>query len=75
MRGTVDTPADDVSGKNIDDKRDIDKALPGRDIGEIAHPKLVGTGRLELAVDPVQRTGRGLVADRRADRLAAYNPL
>lgn len=35
-------PADDLARMGIDDESDIDKALPGSDIGEIADPKHMG---------------------------------
>ncbi len=33
MGGAADPPADDVSGKDVDDESHIDEALPGGDIG------------------------------------------
>ena len=35
LHRTADPPAHDAPGKDIDDKRDIHEALPGRDVGEI----------------------------------------
>lgn len=40
-----DSPADDPTGKGIDDEVDIDKTLSGRDIGEARYPQSV---RLKL---------------------------
>jgi hypothetical protein len=51
----ADSPAHDKPRVDIDDKGHIRKALPGRDKGEVSHPKLVGTLSREVAVDPIQR--------------------
>jgi hypothetical protein len=75
MNGAADPPADDVSGKYVDDESHIDVALQGGDIGEIADPKTVWARGAQFPVDPVQRTRCGLVADRRAQGLAANNAL
>jgi len=48
--------------KYINHKGHIDKALPGRDIGKVGHPELIGPLCLELAMDPVQRARCGCVA-------------
>ena len=48
VHGTADPPAHDAPGKHINDEGDIEPALPGRDVGEVRHPELVGTIRLEL---------------------------
>ena len=34
-------PADDAAGEGIDDEGDVDKPLPGRDIGEVRHPQRI----------------------------------
>src|SRR3954464_4377386 len=75
MRCARGPPAHDPAGIGVDDEGDIDKAAPGRDIGEVGEPKNVRPWRPELAVDVIQRAWRGLVADRGLDRFAADNPL
>jgi hypothetical protein len=61
MRRAADPPADDAAGEGVDDEGDVDEALPGRDIGEIAHPQHVRRRHLELAVHLVQRAWLRLV--------------
>src|SRR3954463_7539111 len=75
MRRARGSPAHDPAGVGVDHKGDVDKAGPGRDIGEVGEPENVRPWRLELAVDVIQRAWRGLVADRGLDRFAADNPL
>lgn len=60
--------------KSIDDKRDVDEALPGADIRKIAHPEPVWRGSFELAVHAVERTGCGFIRERCFDRLATIMP-
>ena len=60
----------DVSNTHIDDE-----ALPRRDVGEVGHPQRVWTWWLELPVDVIARTGRGLIWDRGADPFATDRPL
>src|SRR3984893_9229480 len=55
--------------------RDAGPAGPGRDIGEVGEPQDIRPGRLELAVDVIQRAWRGLVADRGFDGFTADCPL
>ena len=69
------TPADDTPGVGIDDKGDIDKARPGRHVGEVRDPERVRPRCLELPIDVVQRAWRCLVADRGSDRPAADDTL
>jgi len=45
--------------------------LPGRYIGEVGDPQLVGTVRLELPIDPIQRARHRFVWNRRAYDLPA----
>lgn len=71
---TTDAPADDPAGKDIDDEGDIDKTLPGRDIGEIRYPGLIRPIRLELAIDPILRTRHGRIAEGGSHNLAAHRP-
>jgi hypothetical protein len=65
------SPADNTAGVGVDDEGDIDEAGPGRHIREVRQPQPVRGRRPELAVHMIQRTGSGLVADRRAHGLAA----
>jgi hypothetical protein len=51
-------PADEEPAERIDHKRHIDKARPGRHIGEIGDPQLVGPGGREVTIDQV-RGSRG----------------
>src|SRR3954453_4820545 len=75
MRRARGPPAHDPAGIGVDHEGDVDKAGPGRDIGEVGEPENVRPWRLELAVDVIQRAWRGLVADRGLDGFAADNPL
>jgi hypothetical protein len=51
----------DAPGKSIDDKGDIDKTGPRRDVGKIGYPQGVRTRRFELPIDAIERTrGRGI---------------
>ena len=50
-------PANDASRKNIYDEGDVDKPLPCGDICEVADPKDVRRGSMELPVHTIQRTG------------------
>src|SRR5471032_1214067 len=61
---TADAPGYDAPRKHINHKGHIDKALPGRDVGEVGHPELIGSLCLELAMDPVQRARCGSIGDR-----------
>src|SRR5690606_15838902 len=75
MRRSAHPPADDPAGIGIDDEGHVDKASPGRHIGEVAYPQPVRRRRLELPVDPVERTRCRLVADGGLQRLAADHAL
>ena len=75
MRGAANPPANDASGESINDKRHIDKALPGRHVGEIGYPEPIRLRYPELAFDMIQGAWRGFVADRRLERLAADSAL
>ena len=70
---TTDPPADDAPGKHIDHEGHIQPALPGRDVGEVRDPELVGPIGLELALDPILRTGCFRGQDRRARGLATLS--
>ena len=73
--GAAGPPAHDPSGIDVDDERDINKAAPGGDIGEIGHPELVRPVSGELPIHLVQRTWNRLVADCGLHPLASDNPL
>lgn len=75
MRRPAHPPADDPSRIGVDDKGDIDEARPGRDVGEVGDPQHVRRRGMELAIDVVERARCGLVAHRRAERLAANDAL
>ena len=68
-------PADDAAGVGVDDERDVDEAGPRRDVGEVRDPQHVRPWCPEPAIDVIERTGRGLVAHRRAHPPAADHPL
>ena len=68
-------PTDDAASKGIDYERDVNEALPGRDIREIRKPEHVRRRREEVPVHPVERAWAGLVTDRRADRFATNDAL
>lgn len=73
LHRAADAPANDASGEHVNDEGHVEPALPGRDVGEIRHPKLVRPLGLELPIDPVQWARRFAVADRRAHHLAAHH--
>src|SRR3954471_20959735 len=55
VRRARDPPAHDPAGIGVDHKGDVNKAGPGRDIGEVGEPEDIRPWRLELAVDVIQR--------------------
>ena len=57
-QGRRDAPADDPSGEDVDDERDVDEAAPGRDVREVRDPQLIRPCRREVAIDEVARVGR-----------------
>ncbi|EAA20200.1 hypothetical protein, partial [Plasmodium yoelii yoelii] len=66
----TDPPAHNAPGKHVNHEGHIQPALPGRDVGEVRHPQLIGTIHLELPVDPIQRARDGVVGHRGAHHLA-----
>jgi len=46
-------PADDEAAERVDDQGHIDEAGPGRDIGEVGDPQLVGSLRREVPLHQV----------------------
>jgi hypothetical protein len=59
-------PADDAPAEDVEDERDIDRAGPGRDVGEVGNPELVGAAGHELAIDQVRGPLGVLVGNRGA---------
>ena len=74
MHATADPPAHDAASKDVDDEGDIDPALPGRDLGDVRYPELIGTLGLELAVDPIWRARRFRTGYRGTHDLASHDP-
>src|SRR5271166_111865 len=68
-------PADDAPGEYIDHERDVNEAGPRRDISKVRHPQLIGTARLELPVDSIERSLRTVVGDGGAALATAHHPL
>jgi hypothetical protein len=48
-------PADDPTAARIQHDRKVEKACPGRDVGDVGHPQQIGPLRCEVAVDQVRR--------------------
>ncbi|MNX85066.1 hypothetical protein D3C86_1168920 [compost metagenome] len=71
VHGTADPPTNDAPGEHVDDEGHVQPALPGRDVGEIGNPKLIGSVGLELSIDAIKRTRRSRIACGRAHHLAA----
>jgi len=55
-------PAHDASTEGVEYYRQIEKAGPGRDVGDIGHPEPIGRGRAEVARDQIRRGPRGALA-------------
>ena len=68
-------PADDAASIGVDDKGGIDEASPSGHVGKVRDLQPIRCRSVELAIDLFERARRGLVADCRADRLAADHPL
>jgi hypothetical protein len=64
--GSADTPTDDAPSKHVNHEGDVEPSLPGRNVGEIRDPELIGPIGVELAVDVIQWTRHLAVAPRRA---------
>jgi hypothetical protein len=67
----ADLPADNASGEDVDDNRDIDEALAGGDVGEVGDPELIRPIRIQGPMDAVQWAWCGRVGRRGAHHLAA----
>ena len=61
----VDGPTDDATRVRVDDRRQVEPALPRAQVGDIAHPDLVESPGVEATLHKVIRVGVGLVLDRR----------
>src|SRR6266702_2382758 len=68
-------PPDDASCEYIDHKRDVNEACPRRDVSKVRDPQLVGAARLELPVDPIERSFSAVISDRGAAFATAYRAL
>ena len=51
-------PADHTAAPRIDDHRQIQEARPGRDVGDVGHPELIGAVGREVTLDKVGRRTR-----------------
>jgi hypothetical protein len=63
-------PTHDAPRIGVDDEGNVHKARPGGHIGEVGQPQPVWRRCVELAIDVIQRTNGGLIADRGAHRPA-----
>lgn len=75
MRRAADPPSDNPARVGINHKCHINEASPARDIGEVRDPECIRARRLELPINVIERTRRGLVAERGTHRLSADHPL
>ena len=73
-RAAADAPAHDPPRVGVDDEGDVDEALPGGDVGEVADPQPIRRGRVELPPHAVQRARCSRVLDRRLHGLASHRP-
>lgn len=48
-------PTNDATRIHVDDKSNVDKSLPRRDIREVTYPEGVWRRRMELPVNTIQR--------------------
>ena len=69
------SPADDLPRVDVDHEGDEDEAIPGRDVGQVCDPELVGPRRREVALHEIRWTHRRVVADRRLELPAANHAL
>ena len=53
--GSALAPTHDAAAEHVNDEGHIDPALPGRDVGEVRDPQLIGPISPELAIDPIKR--------------------
>ena len=59
----------------VDDERDVNRARPGRHVGEVGDPHGVRASLREPAFDQVGRAGRARIGDRRPMPLPAAGAL
>jgi hypothetical protein len=72
VRGEL--PADDHAAVAVEDESEVEEAIPGTQIGDVAHPLLVRRRRGEVALEQIAGAlDRGLVRDRRP--MLAATPL
>src|SRR6185437_16642961 len=67
-------PAHDPAAEHVDDEGDVDGPRPGRHVGEVGDPELVGSGRGEVPVDQVGGSMVGGVGQGGADLLGPQRP-
>ena len=62
-------PADDHAREQVDQEREVQAALPGPQVGEVADPQAVRRGRGEVPVDEIRRLVRLRIRGRGPPRL------
>ena len=70
-------PADEAPGVDVDDESDVDDPRPGRAVGEVRDPQLIGPGGGEVALHQIRCprcAGSALVVKRFFARLAPRMP-
>ena len=75
MHAATHSPAQDMLGMNINNKRHIQPALSGQHKREVRYPQLVRTLGLKHPIDPIKRTRRLGIADRGSHLLAEARTL
>jgi len=75
LHGTALAPTHDATAEHVNDEGHIDPALPGRDVGEVRDPQLIGSLSPELPVDAIKWAWRLRVSNGGALRLAPTHPL
>src|SRR5208282_2318458 len=68
-------PAHHFAAERVKHHRQIQKAGPGRNIGDVGNPQPVRTRRAEITFDQVWRGPRGAIPGRGGDPLAAAHPI
>jgi hypothetical protein len=64
-----------AAAEHVNDEGDIDPALPGRDVGEVRDPQLIGPISPELPVDAIKRARQLRISHCGALRLASAHAL
>ena len=67
-------PADDHPRVHVGDERRVREPGPCRHVGEVAHPQLVRSGRLEASVHQIRRPRRGPIRTGRDRASGACRP-